>query len=380
MAEAYDIIVIGAGLCGLAAASALAERARVLVLEREPQPGYHATGRGTAVMQFNQGSQVVQALTRASLAELSGHYREIEDLPLLAPRGLVRVARADQLDQLHRFFDTAGPKPLCRWLDSEEVRLWVPILRPGYAAAGVLEAEVRDIHVGRLMALHQARMEARGARLVCGAEVTTLLRRTNAWQVASEAGTYQAPVVINAAGAWAGQVGAMAGASPLSLTPKRRTALSLSAPPGVDVAGLPMVADIDACFFLKSENGRFKGTPGDDTPCLPSDARPAPLDVAKGVDRLMAAFDLKIGQPDAVWAGLRTFAADGNPVCGFDPRAQGFFWLAGQGETGIQTAPALSRIAADLVEGRIAPAGRHPAVPGLDLADLAPERLSASFA
>jgi D-arginine dehydrogenase len=375
MSELYDIIVIGAGICGLAVASALAPDARVLVLEREPQPGYHATGRASAVMQFNEGTAAVRALTRASLDLLTQAAPELDGQTLMSPRALVRLARLDQLDQLHSFFREASPQALCRWLDTEEVMLWIPMLRPGYGAAGVLESEVRELDVALMQSHHLARLKAHGARLCCGGEVTAMARQGDTWQVTSEAGVFRAAVVVNAAGAWAGQIGAMASARPIGLTPRRRTSLAVAAPPGIDAQSLPMVWDIDECFFIMPEKGRFKATTGEDMPCLPCDARPPPLEIAKGMDRLTAAFDLTVDQPDAAWAGLRTFAVDEAPVCGFDPQAAGFFWLAGQGGTGLQTAPALSQIAADLILGRVRAGAGHAALPGLPLACLAPERL-----
>ena len=89
------------------------------------------------------------------------------------------------------------------------------------------------------------------------------------------------------------------------------------------------------------------------------------------VDRIETAFDISIRRIESRWAGLRSFAPDRAPVVGFDPRASGFFWLAGQGGYGIQTAPALAALAAAMI------CDEQPPGPlcELDVAALAPGRL-----
>ena len=183
------------------------------------------------------------------------------------------------------------------------------------------------------------------------AEVTALERDARYWRIDVGTAEHRAAVVVNSAGAWADHVGALAGAIAIGLMPKRRTAMTIGVPDGIDADAWPMAVDVEEEFYLKPESGRFLISPADETPSEPCDAQPDEMDVAICVDRVEQAFDMQVRRIENKWAGLRSFVADKSPVCGFDERADGFFWLAGQGGYGIQTAPALSRVAARLVTG-----------------------------
>ena len=204
------------------------------------------------------------------------------------------------------------------------------------------------------------------------AEVTALARAGGLWRAETVAGAYAAPVVINAAGAWCDAVAALAGAAPIGLQPRRRTAFVFDGPAD-DGCDWPMLHDIDDFFYLKPESGRVLGSPADETPSKPCDAYPEELDIAIGADRIMQATTLEIRHIRNKWAGLRGFVADREPVAGFDASAQGFFWLAGQGGAGIMTAPALGAAAAALASGE--PLAEAVAAQGISAAGLGPSRL-----
>jgi D-arginine dehydrogenase len=158
-------------------------------------------------------------------------------------------------------------------------------------------------------------------------------------------------VVVNAAGAWADRVASLAGLPALGIRPLRRTALTVAAPAGMDTRSWPNMIDADEAFYFKPEAGHILISPADETPSEPCDAQPEDYDVAVGVDRFERATGLDIRQVVNRWAGLRTFAPDRVFVAGFDPRSEGFFWLAGQGGYGIQSAPALAQLTRYLVQG-----------------------------
>jgi D-arginine dehydrogenase len=181
--------------------------------------------------------------------------------------------------------------------------------------------------------------------------------------------------VVDAAGAWADTVAELAGLTPLGIVPKRRTAIIVPAPAGVAIDRWPLVAEVAEEWYVKPDAGRLLCSPADQTPSPPCDAQPEELDVAICVERIQEAFAFEIRRVENRWAGLRSFAADKTPVAEFDPRAPGFFWLAGQGGYGIQTAPALAMLAAALITGaalpeRLAAAGVEPGA--LDPARLLP--------
>jgi D-arginine dehydrogenase len=347
-----DVLVIGGGIAGASAACELAADARVIVLEQEAAPGMHATGRSAALFSETYGNAAVRALSRASRAFLTAPPEGFCETPLLRPRGALFVAGEAERPRLAA--QAAEAPGAFEALSGEAARERVPILRPEASAAALYEAGAMDIDVD---ALHQGFLRGlrrRGGRVVADAGVTGLRREAGAWIAATPAGDFAAPVVVNAAGAWADQVAALAGLDGLGLQPKRRTAALVDGPE-LDFAGWPLVIDAGERWYFKPDAGRLLISPGVETVSQPIDAQPEDLDVAIAADRIERATTLRIGRIRHRWAGLRTFAPDRTPVCGFDPRADGFFWLAGQGGYGIQTAPALAALTARLVRGEADP-------------------------
>lgn len=373
----YDIAVIGAGIAGAGIASELAGMRDVVLIERESQPGYHTTGRSAALFSMTYGPAVIRALSRASAAFYAAPPAGFAPAaPLLSPRGVLLVARADQTDAIEDMAALAPPGTVMPRLDAAGARALVPLLREDYAAAALLDEGARDIDVHALHQGYLRHFRAAGGEIRTNAPVQSLSRDDAGWRIETPQGELRARIVVNAAGAWADEVGRLAGAAPIGLVPKRRTALIVAAPAGLAVDQMPMVVDIAEEFYLKPDAGRLLISPADETPSAPCDAQPEELDVAICVDRIERAFDLSIRRIENKWAGLRSFVPDKTPVAGFDPEVAGFFWLAGQGGYGIQTAPALSRVAAALAVGAAIPP--EIADHGLSTADLAVERLRAA--
>ncbi|SEO17689.1 Glycine/D-amino acid oxidase [Salinihabitans flavidus] len=360
-AQQVDIVVIGAGMAGASVAAELAGAGagRIVLLEREAQPGYHTTGRSAAIFTLAYGPPVIRALTRASHPFFLGQGPAGTPQDLLRTRGVMFAARADQREALAALHAELGEA--VRPLGADQMAERVPLLRPGYAAAGLIDERAADVDVAALHQHYLRVFRADGGHVVTGAEVRGLTRDGAGWRVETEAGDFTAPVVVNAAGAWADEVAALAGVAPLGLRPLRRTAILVAAPEGMVPDPWPMVVDAEEQFYLKPDAGKLLLSPADATLSPPCDAQPEELDVAICVDRIETAFDLQVRRIESKWAGLRSFLPDGDPVAGFAQDAPGFFWLAGQGGYGIQSAPALARAAAALVRGR--------AVPG-DIADL----------
>ncbi|WP_370300871.1 NAD(P)/FAD-dependent oxidoreductase, partial [Pseudooceanicola sp.] len=243
----------------------------------------------------------------------------------------------------------------------------IPLLRPDHCAAGLFDASAADIDVAALHQHYLKSFRAAGGQICTGAEVLALAQGGAGWQVETGSGVFSAAIVVNAAGAWADEIAQRAGLAPRGLVPKRRTAMIIAAPEGTATERWPMVIDVDEQFYLKPEAGKFLISPADETPSPPCDAQPEEIDVAICVDRIERAFDMRVHRIESKWAGLRSFLPDGNPLAGYDPAAPGFFWLAGQGGYGIQTAPALARAAAALINDvslpdDIARAGVTPAL------------------
>jgi len=370
--DRYDIAVIGAGIAGASLASELAGSKRVILLERETQPGYHTTGRSAALFSAIYGPPAIRALSRASVSFFRTPPSDFSALPLISPRGVLMVSRDDQQPKIDAMMRQVSGRGAVYRIGHDETRQMMPLLRHGYAMAAIFEEDASDIDVHALHHGYLRSFKAAGGRTELHCEIIALKSSTSGWQITTSKGSVEAAVVVNAAGAWADEIARLAGAVPAGLMPKRRTAVIVRGPESMDPRW-PMVVDIDETFYLKPESGKLLISPADETPSPPCDAQPDELDIAVCVDRIETAFDLQVRAIESRWAGLRTFAPDKNPVVGFDAEAPGFFWLAGQGGYGIQTAPAMARLAAALILGRGVPADIENE--GLDARELSPARL-----
>jgi D-arginine dehydrogenase len=367
-----DVIVIGAGIAGASAAFELAKSCAVVLLEREPQPGYHSTGRSAALYTETYGNPTIRTLTGASGPLLRRPPAELGGQSFLSPRGTAWIARADQLRLMESAYVIARTQAVVERLSTSEACTHCPILRPDYVAAALLEPGAMDIDVN---ALHQAYLRAltrRGGRLLSGCEVLSMTRTARGWRVKCADVTLDATIVVNAAGAWADEIARASGIARIGLVPARRTALTFDAP-GFDTTTWPCVIDVAEEFYFKPDAGRLLGSPADEQPHPPADVQPEDLDVAMAVDRIERATTLNIARVHSSWAGLRCFVVDRSPVIGEEPQARGFFWLAAQGGSGVMTAPAAARTLAELVN-----TGRLPddvAERGVSQESLAPARL-----
>jgi D-arginine dehydrogenase len=372
----YDFIVVGAGIGGASLAYELAHCASVCLIEAEARPGFHATGRSAALFAPSYGGAQIRALTRASRSFFDRPPPGFCQHPLLTARGCLYIARADQSMRLARMVDTIRASGGgIAMIDVEQALRRVARIRPGYLAAAAWDSDAMDIDVD---ALHQGFLRgarSAGAKLMTGKQAVRIKRRHGTWSIELNDVAVGAPVLVNAAGAWADELAQSCGAQRLGLQALRRTALLVDPPPGVDVRQWPAVIDADEEFYFKPEVAQLLLSPADETPQAPGDAHPEELDIAVGVDRVQAALDIDVRRVNHSWAGLRTFAADRVPVVGFVSRAEGLFWCAGQGGYGIQTAPALARTAAALAKRENLPA--DVAIEGLTAADLSPDRLLA---
>jgi D-arginine dehydrogenase len=376
LAETADVIVVGAGIAGAAAAAHLARERKVVLLERESQPGYHSTGRSAALFTETYGNRAIRILTSASRAFYEAWADGFTEHPILTPRGALMFAMPGQETMLEdAWVELSSDDPRVRRLDAAEARTVVPVLRADSVIGAVHEPDSMDIDVHELHQGYLRRFRRHGGRLVVDAEVKTFVATDGCWTVGSSAGEYSAPVVVNAAGAWADVVGGLAGLPPIGLVPKRRTVLTVTPPAAIDTAHWPMTLDVGENFYFKPDAGRLLVSPADETPMPPCDVQPDELDIAIAIDRLTRATTIEVARVERKWAGLRSFVADKTTVNGFDPLAEGFFWLAGQGGYGIQTAEAMARCAVSLIEtGELPPSIRAA---GLDAATLSPARFRA---
>lgn len=365
MTTTSDVLVIGGGIAGVSAAAALAEEVRVSVLEAEPAIGYHATGRSAAIFLRNYGNATLRALN-AIAAPTFESPGDLSDVPLTRPRGELLLAQEDEVAALDAYLD--GARGMER-LSAAQACALVPILRQDRIAAAAIEHDALDIDVDALLQGYARRLRKRQGKVITRAPVQSITRAPGVWRVTTPLETFEAAVVINAAGGWADRVALMAGVAPKGLQPLRRSAAIVPAPKGMDVSHWPLFASVTERWYAKPEAGKLMVSPADEDPVDPHDAWPDDMVLAEGLERFSQAVTYSIARVERSWAGLRTFASDRTPLVGFDPDAPGFFWLAGQGGYGVQTAPALAELTAALVLNRACP------VDAATLAALNPGRL-----
>lgn len=361
-----DIVIVGAGIAGASLGAALAPQASVVMLEMEDQPGYHATGRSVAFWEETYGGPAVQPLTTASGPMLASPDPAFHDRSFLSPRRTLHIGRerdAPLRDAL--LADFAGKVELI----PVDPFAYAPGLRPEWRI-GVLEPSCRDIDVAALHHAYLRRFRRAGGSVRLGAAFKGARREDGGWRVETSVGPLSCGVIVNAAGAWADPVAVASGVAPLGITPLRRTVVQLRVS-GMPSADLPLIMDLSAGFYFKPEGtDRVWLTPHDEAPSAPCDAAPEEVAVAQAIARFQSAVDWRVEQVEHQWAGLRSFAPDRAPVYGHDPAAPGFFWFAGQGGFGIQTAPAAAMLGAALLTGSAPPAP----VAHIDAARYAPGR------
>lgn len=355
-------------MAGISIASELAPTHSVIVLEQESQLAHHATGRSAAAFLESYGGPEVRALTRASRPLLEA---AAVDAPLLTPRPFLWVAGPGYEPAIA---EMRRQQPGLRVLSPSDAQRMCPVLRTDRVTAAAVEPDAQDIDVA---ALHQAYLhDARrnGVAISRDSRVSGASYHGRTWRLRHASGTVAAAVVVNAAGAWADRVAALFGARPFGLQPLRRTVVIARSGQSVP-ASWPLVADVDHTFYFRPDGPHILLSPADETPSEPCDARPGEADIARAIERVNVATTLGIRSVVTAWAGLRTFAVDRVPVMGYDPDVPGLFWLAGQGGYGIQTAPALARLAAGVIRGDPSPAS---VAPGLDPEALSPGRFRAA--
>ncbi|MCA3554562.1 FAD-binding oxidoreductase [Aestuariivirga sp.] len=363
MSRDFDIIVIGGGIAGASVAAHLAEDRRVAICEMEERPGYHATGRSAAMYEPNYGPPPMLALTRASGPEFrAGGF--------LAKRDTIFFAPPEQEAQFRRLM---GLQKGMREISVAAAKQRFPHLVDGYAAFAVLDEHTADIDVDALHQHYLKLFRQRGGALHCGHGVTGLEKRGQ-WTLTARGETLRAPIIVDAAGAWGDAVAEMAGRKPIGLQPMRRSMAVTPGPGGGDFMTWPMVGDVGETWYCKPQSGKLLISPAEATPVDPHDAYADDMALAEGIARFQEAVNCEVTRVERTWGGLRSFAPDGCPVVGYDGKEDGFFWLIGQGGYGIQSSPALSRLAAALVRGDAPPADIMDE--GLALAGMSPERFA----
>ena len=372
-----DFLVIGGGVAGLSAAASLARHGKVIVLEAEDAIGFHSSGRSATFLHLGIGNETVRGMTIFSTDFFVTPPEGFSEAPLSSPSLSLYVANASMLDMLDELeADMTGIGGDIAKVSEKEMRTLCPVLNIGDDAivAAIADRGALKLDAGLLLQGYARALRAAGGIIKLGQRIATISRAAGVWTVTSTNGeVFSAPIVVNAAGAWADRVGMMAGVQPLGLAAKRRTIIVFDPPAGIDSSGWPFVKTVTEELYFLPESGRLLASPVDENDSDPVDAQPEEYDIALTAWRVEQWTTMQVPRIAHSWAGLRSFVADRVPTAGFAPDAEGFFWLAGQGGYGLQTAPAMAAITEALVTGGDWPSGLSAL--GVEPAHIKPERL-----
>lgn len=341
----YDVLVVGGGIAGASIGHELAARGRaVCVLEAEPELAKHTTGRSAATWIGGYGPPEVRRLTLASRAFLDNPTIDIAG-PLLTPQPCLYVGGPDASP-------AAAAAIRGTVIDGVEAERLNPVLRPGWTQVAVVDETACEVDVAGLHQGYVRALRAAGGVVRTAARITAAVRDAGLWRLSTSTGdVLAAPVVVVAAGAWGDEVGRVLGAAPIGLQPRLRT--MFGSPTAVPMAGMPFTCDLDGGWYFQAEGDLALCSPEDATPHPPGDPKPDELEIARTIEAINEATVLGLRSVRTAWAGLRTFAPDGEPVARYDEQADGVFWFVSQAGYGIQMAPALAVEAAErLVAGQ----------------------------
>jgi len=375
--QAADCIIVGGGIAGLSLASALANEMTVCVLEAESAAGYHASGRSVAFAHFGLGERIVRSLTAASLPAFR-QFSAPTGAPLTRVLPALHIARAEQaeiladLARVHADFDCTFDV-----ISGAEAQELVPVLNTGAEAvdAAIIDHGALALDTDAMLQRHLSDLRAQGGSFVTGAGITAIERIGDRWRVMAGAHVFEAPIIVNAAGAWADKIATMATARTIGIEPRRRTVISFDGPAETDTSNWPFIKTVAEGFYMLPEGrSRLLASAMDQTPSAACDAAPEELDIAIAADRIAQATTLDIRRIVHSWAGLRSFTPDELPVIGEAQETPGFFWFAGQGGYGFQTSPALAAIGKAAVLGL--PFPEHLAALDIGFSDFAPARFA----
>jgi D-arginine dehydrogenase len=368
-----DFLIIGGGVAGLAAGARLARHGRVVVFEAEDSIGYHSSGRSATFSHFGIGNETVRALTAYSRSFLL----EAHEPPVSRISSAVFVATEAMLpalDTLRLAMEQHSGD--IGSVSTEELQALFPPLRvgSGHIEAGLIDRQGLRLDSDALLQAYGREVRSQHGLVLTGRRVSNIRSEARGWTVSIEGGEeWSAPILVNAAGAWADEVARSAGVTPLGLKALRRTIIVVDPPSGAEVRHWPFVKTAVDDFYILPESGRLMASPVDEIESDPCDAQPEEYDVALAAAKIEEYTTLPVRRIVHRWAGLRTFTEDRVPVAGFDPQAPGFFWLAGQGGFGLQTAPAMAEAAESLALQLHWPEGL--AARGITPEALRPERL-----
>ena len=346
----FDIIVLGSGIAGISIASELSEYLNVCVLEKERLISYHSTGRSLAFYLESYGNEVIRQLTSASKDFFYNRIDTTSKNTLIKKRGVIHIANKFQTIKLKNLYETLTKNnENFKILNKLQTMELLPCLNDEYVDSSIYDSEASDIDVNAVYNIYLKKLTKNNGKVITDIKITEFLHQDHGWKILTNQDEFQTKIIVNAAGAWCDRIATNVGAKNINIVPKKRTIFCFK-PTNIKLNNeWPLGVDVEENFYFKIENDTVIASPADETPTVPHDAQAEDIDIALGIERIKKSTLFEFNSIFNKWAGLRSFVEDKTPVIGFDNKFNNFFWFAGQGGYGIQTAPALSKIASNLI-------------------------------
>ena len=346
----FDIIVLGSGIAGISIASELSEYLNVCVLEKEGLISYHSTGRSLAFYLESYGNEVIRQLTSASKDFFYNRIDTTSKNILIKKRGVIHIANKFQTIKLKNLYKTLTKNnENFKILNKLQTMELLPCLNDEYVDSSIYDSEASDIDVNAVYNIYLKNLTKNNGKVITDIKITEFLHQVHGWKILTNQDEFYTKIIVNAAGAWCDLIATNVGAKKINIVPKKRTIFCFK-PTNIKLNNKwPLGVDVEENFYFKIENDTVIASPADETPTVPHDVQAEDIDIALGIERIKNSTLFEFNSIFNKWAGLRSFVKDKNPVIGFDNIFKNFFWFAGQGGYGIQTAPALSKIASNLI-------------------------------
>jgi D-arginine dehydrogenase len=346
----FDIIVLGSGIAGISIASELSEYLNVCVLEKEGLISYHSTGRSLAFYLESYGNEVIRQLTSASKDFFYNRIDTTSKNILIKKRGVIHIANKFQTIKLKNLYKTLTKNnENFKILNKLQTMELLPCLNDEYVDSSIYDSEASDIDVNAVYNIYLKNLTKNNGKVITDIKITEFLHQVHGWKILTNQDEFYTKIIVNAAGAWCDLIATNVGAKKINIVPKKRTIFCFK-PTNIKLNNKwPLGVDVEENFYFKIENDTVIASPADETPTVPHDVQAEDIDIALGIERIKNSTLFEFNSIFNKWAGLRSFVKDKNPVIGFDNKFKNFFWFAGQGGYGIQTAPALSKIASNLI-------------------------------
>ena len=346
----FDIIVLGSGIAGISIASELSEYLNVCVLEKEGLISYHSTGRSLAFYLESYGNEVIRQLTSASKNFFYNRIDTTSKNILIKKRGVIHIANKFQTIKLKNLYETLTKNnENFKILNKLQTMELLPCLNDEYVDSSIYDSEASDIDVNAVYNIYLKNLTKNNGKVITDIKITEFLHQVHGWKILTNQDEFYTKIIVNAAGAWCDLIATNVGAKKINIVPKKRTIFCFK-PTNIKLNNKwPLGVDVEENFYFKIENDTVIASPADETPTVPHDVQAEDIDIALGIERIKNSTLFEFNSIFNKWAGLRSFVKDKNPVIGFDNKFKNFFWFAGQGGYGIQTAPALSKIASNLI-------------------------------